>query len=300
MNDVTISSGDAYPFESQPGYLTFSDYQALIEAVRILENPGIAAKLSNYLGMPVEKALKSLPENLVKPVTQLTHEALSRALDGALITLPQARARSAYAPKAFHKLLAGTSGALGGSFGIASLAIELPISATLMLRAIALTAQEQGEDPCDPETKLACLEVFAFGGASETDDNSDIGYYAVRAFLSKTMEESAKHLVKKGLAKEGAPALVRFISAVSQRFSIQVSQKFALQALPAIGAVSGAAINVLFMSHFQAMAQAHFTVRRLERIYGKDQIRRCYNGMLEKQNGLSNDKKPSDGHVTSP
>ncbi|KXJ41993.1 MAG: hypothetical protein AXA67_02805 [Methylothermaceae bacteria B42] len=266
-----------------------SDYQALIEAVHYLENPGLAARLSHYIGMPVEKALASLPDNLVKPVTQITQDALNKALNAALLTLPKERNRKS-TPRLIHNLLAGTSGALGGSFGIASLAVELPVSATLMLRAIAATAHEQGENINEPDSKLACLEVFAFGGPADKDDNSEIGYYAVRAFLAKTMEESAKHLMKKGLAKEGAPALVRFINAVSQRFSVQVSQKFALQALPAVGAFSGATVNILFMSHFQDMAYAHFTIRRLERAYGKERVRSLYEGVTARQEELSNGK----------
>ncbi len=260
-----------------------ADYQSLIKAVSYLEAPGLAAKLAHYMGVPVEAALKSLPENLVKPVTQLTQEALNKALDAALLTLPKEEVHKP-TPRMMHKFLVGTTGALGGSFGVASLAAELPISATLMLRAIAATAREQGENVNEPEAKLACLEVFAFGGPSDMEDNSEIGYYAVRAFLAKTMEESAKHVIKKGLTKEGAPALVHFINAISQRFSIQVSQKFALQALPVIGAVSGATINIIFMSHYQEVAHAHFTIRRLERIYGKERIRSLYEEVRRKRN----------------
>ena len=276
MNQI-VALPDANPFQWQRAPLTAADYQALSEAIRFLENPGLTAKLSNYIGMPVEKALTMLPENVVKPVTLITREALRKAVDAALLTLPsESRRKSAIMS---HRLLAGFSGALGGSFGIASLAMELPVSATLMLRAIASIASEHGEDINDPRVKLACMEVFALGGKSKSDDNSDVGYYAVRAFLSKTVEESAKHVMKKGLVKEGAPALVKFINAVSQRFSVRVSQKLALQSLPAIGAVSGATVNVLFISHFQSMAHAHFTVRRLERIYGHDRIRQVYKSL---------------------
>ncbi|HHJ40291.1 MAG TPA: EcsC family protein [Methylothermaceae bacterium] len=289
MNQLIPLSESAQNLQWQRGPLPASDYQALIEAVHYLENPGLAARLSHYIGMPVEKALASLPDNLVKPVTQITQDALNKALNAALLTLPKERNRKS-TPRLIHNLLAGTSGALGGSFGIASLAVELPVSATLMLRAIAATAHEQGENINEPDSKLACLEVFAFGGPADKDDNSEIGYYAVRAFLAKTMEESAKHLMKKGLAKEGAPALVRFINAVSQRFSVQVSQKFALQALPAVGAFSGATVNILFMSHFQDMAYAHFTIRRLERAYGKERVRSLYEGVTARQEELSNGK----------
>ena len=48
------------------------------------------------------------------------------------------------------------------------------------------------------------------------------------------------------------------------------------QTVPILGALSGAAVNSLFLNHFQALAQGHFTVRRLERIYGKGTVRRAY------------------------
>jgi hypothetical protein len=43
-----------------------------------------------------------------------------------------------------------------------------------------------------------------------------------------------------------------------------------------IGALGGAAVNYAFIDHFQEMARAHFTVRRLERRYGKEAIRNEY------------------------
>jgi len=46
--------------------------------------------------------------------------------------------------------------------------------------------------------------------------------------------------------------------------------------VPILGAVSGAAVNTLFMHHFQTLASGHFTVRRLERVYGKGTVRRAY------------------------
>ena len=42
--------------------------------------------------------------------------------------------------------------------------------------------------------------------------------------------------------------------------------------VPAIGAIGGGLINTIFMDHFQDIAQAHFTIRRLERHYGADVI----------------------------
>ncbi len=43
-----------------------------------------------------------------------------------------------------------------------------------------------------------------------------------------------------------------------------------------IGAVGGAAINLAFVEHFQDLARGHFTVRRLERVYGPELVRAEY------------------------
>jgi hypothetical protein len=118
--------------------------------------------------------------------------------------------------------------------------------------------------------------VFALGGASKSDDAAETGYFAVRAALAKAVSEAAEYLAANTLAQEGAPLLVRLIALISARFQIQVSEKVAAQTVPIIGAAGGAAINLLFIDHFQDMSRGHFTVRRLERIYGSDAVQAAY------------------------
>ena len=60
-----------------------------------------------------------------------------------------------------------------------------------------------------------------------------------------------------------------------------VTQKLAAQAIPLVGALGGAAVNYAFVEHFQEMAQGHFTVRRLERAYGKGLVRREYERLAQ-------------------
>ena len=79
-----------------------------------------------------------------------------------------------------HKVLAATSGAVGGSFGLAALPIELPISTVIILRSIGDIARAEGEDLHDPETALSCLQVFALGGSKGELDAANSGYFAVR------------------------------------------------------------------------------------------------------------------------
>jgi hypothetical protein len=62
-----------------------------------------------------------------------------------------------------------------------------------------------------------------------------------------------------------------------------VSQKVASQAIPVLGAVGGAAVNTVFIDHFQMLARGHFTVRRLERVYGKGTVRLAYDHIRASQ-----------------
>ena len=175
-----------------------------------------------------------------------------------------------------HKALATASGAGGGAFGLPGLAVELPVSTVIMLRSIADIARHEGEDLSSPDATLACLQVFALGGRGGADDASESGYFTVRGVLAKSVTEATRFITERGVVQEGAPILVRFISQIASRFGAVVTQKVAAQAVPVIGAIGGGAVNYVFVEHFQTVAQGHFTVRRLERAYGKDVVQKEY------------------------
>ena len=105
---------------------------------------------------------------------------------------------------------------------------------------------------------------------------SESGYFAIRAALARSVTKAVEYIAQKGLAEESAPALIRLIIQIADRFSIQVSEKAAAQAIPVIGAARGVLINTLFIDHFQDMARGHFIVRRLERKYGKEIVEATY------------------------
>jgi hypothetical protein len=151
----------------------------------------------------------------------------------------------------------------------------------IMLRSIAEIARSEGEDPSDPESALSCIQVFALGGRVGSTDASESGYFAVRGILAKSVTEAARFIAERGFIEEGAPALVRFITQVASRFGVVLSQKFAAQALPVVGTLGGASVNYVFIEHFQKIAQGHFTVRRLERAYGKDIVRAEYERLAQ-------------------
>jgi EcsC protein family len=148
-------------------------------------------------------------------------------------------------------VLATASGAAGGTFGLAALPVELPVSTVIMLRSIADIARSEGEDLSDPETALACVEVFALGGRAGSTDASESGYFAVRSVLAKTVAEAARFVAERVVIKEGAPILLKFVTQVAARFGLVVTQKVAAQALPVVGALGGAALNCAFMELFR-------------------------------------------------
>lgn len=255
--------------------LSAKDLQDLAHAKRLLENPGLAAKISATVGSPVERGMKLLPAKWQEAVHSATETALLKALDVAVSTLgTRRRLRSS---DRLHRLAAAASGAAGGAFGIAAIGVELPVSTTVILRSIADIAAAEGEDPRETETRLACLTVFALGSTRDARDNAaESGYFAARSALATAVSEAARYLAEKGAAKGSAPALVRLISLIAARFGIVVSQKTAAQLVPVLGAAGGALINTLFIGHYQDMARGHFTVRRLERAHGAEAVRRAY------------------------
>jgi hypothetical protein len=105
--------------------LSPQDLAALRRAVEALEYPGLAARLTNLVGTPIELVGRALPAFASQAIARATSKGLEVALSVALRTMkrtPQA------ASHFLHKALATASGAAGGAFGLASLTIELPVS----------------------------------------------------------------------------------------------------------------------------------------------------------------------------
>ena len=133
-----------------------------------------------------------------------------------------------------------------------------------MLRSIADIARSEGERLRTPGAKLACLEVFALGGRSKSDDASESAYFLIRGALARSVSEAAGYITERGSVEQGAPAIVRFITQLATRFGVNVSQKVAAKAVP------------MFIDHFQEMARGHFIIHRLERAYDPQLVRADY------------------------
>jgi hypothetical protein len=278
---------------AMPNPFDRTDALALEQAKRVLETPDLAIQLASRVGRPIERLVEKLPARTREIVSSATRTALEKGLELAVrsIDFEEARgvgrvlarvtgARPAGPADLAHRAAVIASGALGGALGAAALPLELPLSTTLMLRSIADHARAQGEDLTALRVRLECLGVFAMGGRAATDDAAESGYFAVRVALAQAVAHAAEQLGTRAVAgvaaERGAPAVVRLVGLIAQRFGTSVAQKAVAQAVPLVGALAGAAINSVFIQHYQKTAWGHFTVRRLERAYGADEVRRAY------------------------
>jgi EcsC protein family len=255
--------------------MDFSDVDraALTAAIKRLEKPGFASKMTTLAGRPAELVARALPRPAASIVAKAAEAALTRALDIALFSL---RDQRFIAGRVVHSALASASGAVGGALGLAALPVELPVSTAITLRMIAI-AREEGEELADPRTRLACLEVFALGHTGlAAPDGAEGGYFALRVLLARGLALAADTLVRKGAAHSSSALMHRALAPIVARFTAIVSQKLALQGVAVIGAVGGAAVNLAFIEQYHGLARGHFTVRRLERVYGAEAVRAEY------------------------
>ena len=254
--------------------LSSADFADLKDAARRLENRNFAVVLASKVGIPIEVLLRMLPEKAQAQIGTVVEKSLQQCLRVA-IQLGKTSTTSRRSKMA-HSMATAVTGAVSGFFGLAGLAVELPVTTTIMLHSIAAIARSHGEDLSDPASALACMEVLALSPEGVRGRPTDGAYYATRAALAQTIREAATHITQRGLAGEGGPAVLSFLAKIAARFGVEVTDKVAAELVPVIGAVGGLGLNVLFSHHFQSLAEGHFTVRQLERKYGAEVVKRAY------------------------
>ena len=258
-----------------------------------------ALSAANAVGKPIELLVDNLPARTKEAVSSATRKALEAALKVAVLTLDQP-GQPPIDPSNFeatnnlvrsnnrgHSVLTAIMGGVSGFLGGWSMGVELPITTTIMLRAIADTAKRFGEDVSRPEVQLECMSIFAMGAKSTEDDAMESAYYTARIGLAALVRDAAKFVASKSgkdlaelLAKRSAPLVSGLVVKIAQRFNIVVSQKFIAQAVPVLGAVGGATVNTLFTEHFNKIAMYHFGLKNLERKYGNDSVKAEYLGSM--------------------
>ncbi|MCT4370859.1 EcsC family protein [Yangia mangrovi] len=207
---------------------------------------GVGLQVLNIIGGKAENLLERLPDRVKERLEGTTAKALELALKAA-----SGSRRAVPDQKGWlNTALATAMGAAGGAGGLPTAMAELPVTVTVLLRAIQGIAAEYGFDPEMPEIKRECLSVFASAGPLEADDGAELGFLATRVTLT-------------GATVHG------LIGKVAPRLATAMGQKLAAQTVPVLGAAAGAATNYAYTSYYQQMAHVHFGLLRLSEQTGR-------------------------------
>lgn len=221
-------------------------------AARAASARGILMKVIGLAGSQTENMLERLPDGVKDAIEGVTAQALELAYLGA-----EAAGKAERLPdigRHGHTLAAVVSGAAGGFAGLASAAVEIPVTVGIIFAAIQKAARAEGFDPAEEAVRRECLAVFAAGDpADPADDGANTSFLISRAVIS------------------GA-SLHRLIAAIAPRLAGVLTQKLAAQTFPVLGSVAGAGINFAFARYFQNLAEIRFALLRLARMHGEEAV----------------------------
>lgn len=258
---MTVTNGAQLPSSEFVSRALDGEALAQLQAVlaRVEQGRGTLVRLADLMGGAMGQVTRlgmrglGMAPTVQHRIEQAAEKALWHAFDVAIVGM----AKEGDTPPALWRenasqAVVAVSGALGGFGGIFGLAPDIGVTTLTIMREIARIAREEGEDLTLEETRHACLEVFALRSfpSRNSGEEGELGFFSARALL------------------RGRP-IVMLMSEVAAHYGIGLSRKFALQMVPVAGALCGAALNTAFLSHYRALARAHFTIRRLERTHGR-------------------------------
>ncbi|WP_299349760.1 EcsC family protein [uncultured Shimia sp.] len=201
---------------------------------------GIGFELLNALGGQAEDLLDKLPAPVRDGLEGATEKALFKAMKLAHGSRSVVGDRVGW----LNAAVAGALGAVGGVGGAPTALAEIPITTTVLLRAIQGEAAKLGFDPASENIQFDCVQVFGAAGPLAKDDGADMGFVSARlALTSGTMQT--------------------VIAKVTPKLAVVLGQKLAAQAVPVLGAVAGATVNFSYLGYYQEIAHVHFGLRKL-------------------------------------
>jgi hypothetical protein len=212
-------------------------------------------------GRFVQMGLNRLPPDVQKMVAERARDGLELAFRTAILGMePGTRPERSGA----YRLGGVLSGAMGGMGGFATTLAELPVTTGLIMRSVADIARGQGLDLRDPAVRAACIEVFAFGGPLEEDDDADIAFWATRL---------------------AGQEMAQLMASVVVRYAPNMMTKLGAQAVPLVGAAVGAGLNLVYMDFYQRMARVVFALQPLEQAEGRAAVRRRFAAVVDARRG---------------
>ncbi|WP_045391081.1 EcsC family protein [Falsirhodobacter sp. alg1] len=202
---------------------------------------GPLMKVVSLAGNQAEGLMSRIPAPLRDRIEEATAFGLRQCYG---VASAARKSRLPQAGRHGHRLAAVVSGGLGGMAGLGSAVVELPATVSIFFGAIQKVAESYGFDPKDEAIRLECLRVFGSGTPLSDDDGVNTAFLASRIALRGA----------------GAQAL---IASVAPRFALVLGQKLAAQTVPVLGAVTGATVNLAFITYYQELAHVRFGLLKL-------------------------------------
>lgn len=232
-------------------------------AVDYLAARGRLMSALEQAGRFVQMGLNRLPPEVQKMVGERARDGLELAFRTAILGL-EAGARPD--KSGAYRLGGALSGAMGGLGGFATTLAELPVTTGLIMRSVADIARGAGLDLNDAAVRAACVEVFAFGGPLEEDDDADIAFWATRL---------------------AGQEMAQLMAAVVVRYAPNMMTKLGAQAVPLVGAAIGAGLNLVYMDFYQRMARVVFALQPIEQAEGRAAVRRRFAALVDARRGAA-------------
>ena len=149
-------------------------------ATRYRNARGVGLKVLGALGAQADGLLDRLPPAARDGLDSATIKALEFSFDAAAKT----RANVPDSGQWMTRALTMGTGAAGGFGGLPTALAELPVTTTVILRAIQTIADEHGFDASHPDTRADCLQVFASAGPLAEDDSTDLSFLTLRVSVT--------------------------------------------------------------------------------------------------------------------
>lgn len=225
-------------------------------ALRHVQGNGPVMGLLQKFGGKLEDQLAHLPKPIRDRIDSVTESALRKSL-----ALARHGSRAPDLGRHAAPAIVAATGAAGGAGGLTTALVELPVTVTLILHAILRAAEAEGFDTSLPEVQAEALRVLTSGGPLAEDDGINSSFFGARLTLT-------------------GPALHKLLAKVAPKFATVLSQKLAAQAVPVLGAVSGAALNAAFLTHYRELAHIRFGLLRLSMLHGAARVRADFEAEL--------------------
>ena len=231
---------------------------------------------ADTLLMKAVQSVGKLAGGMVATLGGLSPEALKSSLEKLFSGLLYASLQIdrlnvvRHAPLVANRAVVAATGAAGGVFGIAGLLPDLAISTTVIFNSIGKVARNQGFDPEDMSIRAECLAVFASGGPGNSDDSAMEAFISHRGLING---QTVSALVQKSLDSQ-------LVARAAEKFALTLNTRLPSQAVPILGALSGAAVNLAFVSYYEKMAEVHFRILRLSELYSQEEISAAYAAVL--------------------